>query len=639
MLLLTACSSGSSSSSRSPTATGQPVPTATAAPVPGGVVRIGIVQEPPTLLAAGIISSTQFAAAIDAPITEGLLWYRSSEETAAAKSLADDWQPWLATEVPTLQNGDVHISGCVNADAGMCVTWKLRSGVLWQDGAAFSSKDVCDTVRFFWLRYRDHNPSAIVSTQGWDQMIACDDSEPMVARIDYKTEYGGYLGQLTGVYGVLPSRELEAAFAHDTDLEQTAQSVDLTLGSGDPDAFRGTDTLDHILVGTGPYVLARYDLHKDIVLVPNRNYWNHQFTPQLGQVIFTFVPSVDDELAAATTGAIDVGFDYRISLLGDLGAAAAAGRLAIQTIPDAGAEKIDFNLCAAAKGLCGGDARQSAVTADPKFRRAVLEAIDRNALIASVAPGMPGITTVPHDAPGYLGDEYTLDPATDPITGFDVAKANAGLDAAGYMRSANCHAGKGRAALTGACIDLGLVTTSGDPARSGAAVTVQSELQQIGIFTTITEVSAAKMFGGFADGGVLYTHHFDLAMYSQTMTAPPDPDSWFATYHADCGGGCTAQNQIPSMANRGIGQNDTGIDDVEVDDLLSAARFTADLGQRAQDYRQAWALLAKDLPEAPLYQQITINSLSPRLLGVRRNSVVWTFNMYQWSCMGGNCQA
>jgi len=147
------------------------------------------------------------------------------------------------------------------------------------------------------------------------------------------------------------------------------------------------------------------------------------------------------------------------------------------------------------------------------------------------------------------------------------------------------------------------------------------------------------MFGGFADGGVLYTHHFDLAMYSQTLSTVPDPDGWFATYHADCGGSCTPQNEIPSAANHGIGQNDTGEDNVELDDLLSAARFTADLGQRAQDYRQAWALLGRDLPEAPLYQQITVNSLSPRLRGVQRNSVVWTFNMYQWSCDAGRCQA
>jgi len=152
-------------------------------------------------------------------------------------------------------------------------------------------------------------------------------------------------------------------------------------------------------------VLARYDVHKEIVLVPNRNYWNHQFTPRLGQVVFPFVPSVDAELAAATWGAIDVGFDYRLSRLGDLHSAAAAGRLAIQAIPDAGAEKLDFNLCAKAKGLCGRDVSGSAITADPKFRHAVLEAIDRKAIIAAVVPGDPGVTSVPRDAPGYLGAE------------------------------------------------------------------------------------------------------------------------------------------------------------------------------------------------------------------------------------------
>lgn len=613
------------------------------------MVRIGIVQEPPSLLAAGIVSITQFAQAIDAPITEGLLWYRSGDETARARSQADAWQPWLATEVPTLDNGDVHTSGCANPQAAMCVTWKLRSGVTWQDGAGFSSRDVCDTVRFFWLRYRDHNPTALVSTAGWDRMIGCDDSDPMVATIDYSTIHGGYLDQLSGVYGVLPAREVEAAFAHDTDLEQTSQSVDLTLGSDDPDAYRGTDTLDHIVVGTGPYVLQRYEPHRQIVLVPNRRYWNQQFPPRLSQVVFTFLPSVDAELAAAAAGQIDVGFDYRLSLLGDLRTAAAAGRLRIDTIADAGAEKVDFNLCAAARGLCGKDARQSPITADPKFRHAVLEAIDRPALLRSISvpgglPSVPpsgpeGVTSVPRDGWWYLGQPWTLDPATDPTTAFDPARAAADLDAAGYRLSPNCHNGKGRAALTGACIDLALVTTTGDPARSGTQVAVETDLAQAGIFTTVSQAPPAKMFGGFADGGVLYTHQFDLAIYSQVQTIPTDADSWTASYHADCGGTCTTRLQIPSASNRGLGQNDTGEDSPELDALFDAARQTVDAGRRAEDYQRAWAILARDLPEAPLYQQVTINSHSPRLQGLQTNDVAWTFSMYQWSCAGGVCQA
>src|SRR4030081_2974941 len=125
--------------------------------VNGGLLNVGLVQEPTSFLAAGITDSMTYSYAVDAPVSEGLLWYRSVDETADAKTQADFWQPWLATEVPTTQNGDVKTSGCKDSTAKMCVTWKLRTGVKWHDGSTFSAKDVCDTFKFWWLQGQDKN--------------------------------------------------------------------------------------------------------------------------------------------------------------------------------------------------------------------------------------------------------------------------------------------------------------------------------------------------------------------------------------------------------------------------------------------------------------------------------------------------
>ena len=45
------------------------------------------------------------------------------------------------------------------------------------------------------------------------------------------------------------------------------------------------------------------------------------------------------------------------------------------------------------------------------------------------------------------------------------------------------------------------------------------------------------------------------------------------------------------------------------------------------------------LPEIPLYQQVVVNSETTRLHGVQPNDLVWTFNMYDWYCTSGRCQA
>jgi ABC-type transport system substrate-binding protein len=629
-----ACGGGGGSSSSSSSST--PEETQSGA-VNGGTLNIGLVQEPTSFLAAGITDSMTFSYAVDAMVNEGLLWYRSVDETANAKTQADFWRPMLATEVPTTANGDVKTSGCKDTSAKMCVTWKLRQGVKWQDGSSFSSKDVCDTAQFWWLKYKDKNPTAVLSTTGWDQITSCDDSNPNEAVVNFKSQFGPYLSFFTGVYGILPSKQLQAAFASNTDLEKTPQTVNLQLGSGNTNAFSGTDTLDKIDVGTGPYVLEKYEPTKDIILVRNKNYWDKQHQPHLDSIVFKIISGTAAQLTAAKAGAIDFGLDYRLKFLQDLITESANGKLKVETIPESGAEKIDLNQCDNAKGLCGSGAKKSPYLANNTIRHAILEGINRQQIVDTLASGK---TVVPADSWIYLGSEF-IKTSEDPTTKYDPTAANALLDNAGFKLSSKCDGGKTRAFSDGSCIDLDLATTAGNLAREDAEPLIASDLQAIGIHvnTPYKNVTPGKLFGSFADGGVLYTHTFDMAMYTNTLSSPAEPDNWYAGYHADCGGSCPSEVQIPSAANQGQGQNDTGTDDPQVDQWFDQARNSIDLSKRASLYKQIEVQLAKDLPEIPLYQQVTVNSYTVKLQGLKRNDLVWTFNSYDWYCTAGNCQA
>jgi peptide/nickel transport system substrate-binding protein len=464
-------------------------------------------------------------------------------------------------------------------------------------------------------------------------VIDCREDSPTQATLSFKSTYGGYLSLGSGVYGILPATQLENAFRGDTDLERTPQTVDLRTGSGAPDAYHGTDTLDRIIVGTGPYVLERYEPATSITLVRNRHYWDRAHQPHLDRVIFKVVSDVKSQLDQAKAGEIDVGLDYRLAVLPDLDDVARLGRLTVQTIPESGAEMIDFNMCAGARGLCGAQARLDPVTADIRFRQAVIRAIDRRRIVRTIAQGQ---TVVPQDSWIYLGEEYIRDRSI-PTTGYDPAAARRILDAAGYRLSDACHGGRGRADPQGHCIDLDFVTTSGNPARAQAQVAIQSYLEQVGVFTNLSTVKAGRLFGSFADGSVLYTHRYDLAMYAQTGS--PEPDGWYSLYHSDCRGACPDEDQIPSAANHGQGQNASAEDDPAVDRAFDEGRATVDLAQRTAAYRRAEAALAADLPQIPLYQQVVVNSHTPKLLGMQRNDRVWTFNVDDWYCVAGRCQA
>jgi ABC-type transport system substrate-binding protein len=520
----------------------------------------------------------------------------------------------------------------------MCVTVKLRSDVTWQDGTKLTSHDECATVNFVWLKYGlagKTNPTAVLSTSGWDQILDCKEDSPVQATIDFKSLFGPYLGLLGGEGALLPSKQLDAALNANSDLEKTQQTVDLTVGSGNTAAYKGTDTLDHIIVGTGPYVFQSYTPTKSIVYVKNNNYWNKKHQPSLDKIVFNIVGDVQAQLTAVKAGQLDMGLDYRLAFLNQLNTVAQGGKIAVETINESGAEKIDLNLCAGqGKALCGSDARTPAVLADPKFRKALLEAINRQSIVDNIAAGK---TVVPQDSWAYLGAEYIKTP-DNPTTAYSVTQAQADLDAAGYKVSASCP-NSGRTDTAGKCITLNFVTTSGNPARAQAQVAIAQDLAKVGIATNQSQVKAGKLFGNFSDGGVLYTHQFDMAMYTNTLSAPGEPDSDYASYHADCGGSCPTSNQIPSKANSGQGQNDTGEYNPQVDSDLDAGRVSLNLSDRTAKYKDMELQLAKDLPELPLYQQVSVHSYTTKLQGLQRNDIVWLFNTYDWNCTGGVCQA
>jgi peptide/nickel transport system substrate-binding protein len=639
-VLLTLAACGEASNNNTPATTPTPAETQSGA-VNGGILNVGLVQEPTSFLAAGITDSMTFSYAVDALTSEGLLWYRSTDETANAKTQADFWRPALAVEVPSVANGDVKTSNCKEASAKMCVTWKLRQGVKWADGSTFSATDVCATTKFMWTQYKDKNPTALLSTTGWDHIQSCDDSNPNQAIINFNQTYGPYLSLGSGVYGILPAKLLQTAFAANNgaggDLEKVGQTVDLSVGSGNTNAFKGTDTLDKIIDGTGPYVLSKYEPTKSITFVRNQNYWDKARLPHLDQIVFRIISGTSAQLTAAKAGSIDFGLDYRLKFLQDLITESANGKLKVETIPESGAEKIDLNMCDNAGGQCGSGAKKSPYLADKTIRHAMIAGINRQQIIDTLAAGK---TVIPQDSWIYLGSEFIKDPSL-PTTKYDVAAANKMLDDAGYKLSASCDGGKTRAFKDGSCINLDFATTAGNKAREDAQPLISADLQAIGIHvnTPYKNVTPGKLFGSFADGGVLYTHTFDMAMYTNTVSSPAEPDSWYTGYHANCGGSCPDKQQIPSAANKGQGQNDTGESNPLVDKAFEDAKTAIDLSTRAKLYKQAEALLAQDLPEIPLYQQVTVNSYSVKLQGLKRNDLVWTFNSYDWWCTAGNCQA
>ncbi len=572
-------------------------PGTSTSPKSGGSLTVASWQEPDTLLAAGITDSMTHAFADVNPVMEGLLRGRAAVDVPKNPTIADYWEPQLATNVPTMENGDVKVNGTT-----MDVTWKLRHGVKWHDGVPFTSKDVKSTFDFFWLKYRDKNPTPILSTSGWDQVTGVTTPDDYTAVVHFKSVFGPYLAVATGPYGILPDHLLQQVWAKSGDITKEKLSIAI------PNGFNGTDTWDKWMVGTGPFMFKEWVTGDHMTLVKNPHWWgSHQ--PYLDTITIKFEPDTNTQLADLRTNTIDMGLDFRAALLSPLSHLDA---VTTTILPNSGAEKIDVNL-------------HNAFLQDKAVRQAILMGIDRQKIVDTL---LESKTTVPPDSWLCLGTGAWCQDPSATHTKYDPAAAQKLLDNAGY-KTDNSKCGSGfrsspaGAPTNGKCLEIKLVTTSGNALREQQEVVIASDLKLIGIKVTqpFNNPRAGKLFGSYANGGTLYTHVFDLAMYTNTYSTPAEPDAMYPGY---------VSSQIPSDANGGQGQNDTFTNDPRIDAAFTKGRTAVGQQDRKQAYIDAQKALADVLPEIPLYQQLTVIAYNKKLQGYKGNELFWLDNAEDW---------
>ena len=561
-------------------------------PKPGGQITVAT-QQQDSLLACNITSTEAHACAYVNPVMEGLLTVRASQDVPQHDTrLADYWAPELATEVPTVENGDVRVT-----NTKMDVTWKLRPGVKWQDGAPFSSADVKATFDFWWLKYRNLNPTPLVTTSGWDQVESVETPNANTAIVHFKAVFGPYLTLGTGPYGILPNHILQQIWSQSGDITHDKVSVNI------PGAFQGTDTLNRLMVGTGPFMFKEWVPHDHITLVRNPHWWGpHQ--AYLDQIKIKFEDDANQELDDLSGGNIDMGLDMRASLLPRLSRLSDVGTA---VIIGSSAEHLDINL-------------HNTFLQDPILRKAILLGIDRQRIVDTL---LLGKTNVPPDSWMCVGTgSWCLDPNAR-RTQYNPDAARTLLDNAGYkvQDSGPC---KGyRTDPHGRCVQLHLATST-LPLREQEGIDITADLALIGIqvIKPFIEASNDRLFGACTSGGIVYSHNFDLALYTNYYSYPAEPDSLaYASYHS---------SQIPTAGNGCVGQNATWVSDANLDKDLDQARLSVKPADRKDKYILAQRTLADILPEIPLYQGVEVEAFSKKLLGYKGNEFWWMNNSAEW---------
>ncbi len=245
-----------------------------------GVVQGQAVKNPDTFVyqSAGDIETldpaweydTTSSATITWNIYETLIFFRGGR--------TDLYDPMLASEVPSLQNGGI------SAD-GKTFTFKIRQGVKFHDGTPMTADDVKYSLMRIMMTDRDAGPSWLLLAPilGFDVQSTRDDKGKLIPDIFDRANraiqvqgntlvitltkpYAGFLSILATWSPVVSQKFVAANGGWDGQKETWAKYNNLPK----PDQMTLFDKAN----GTGPFKLERWDRGSKIVtLVRNDDYW------------------------------------------------------------------------------------------------------------------------------------------------------------------------------------------------------------------------------------------------------------------------------------------------------------------------------------------------------------------------------
>ena len=467
--------------------------------------------------------------------------------------------PILAAEVPSLENGAV-------ARDGKSVTWKLKRGVQWHDGKPFTADDCV----FTWQYSAD--PATSTFTIGTYRDIEVVKLDPHTIRIDFGKPTPLWADPFVNLFGhILPKHLFEPY--------KGAKSREA------PNNLRP--------VGTGPYKFVDFKPGDMLRGQINMNY--HQ--PNRPHFDTIELKGGGDAVSAARavmqTGEFDLAWNLQVEdeILQRL-ESGGKGRAVIT--PGGDTESVWLNHADPWSEVDGERASPKSrhpVLADPAVREAISLAIDR-ASIQKHIYGRTGVLTA-----NFLNNPERFN-SKNASWEFDIAKANALLDAAGWKRGAD-----GVRAKDGKKLRF-LFQTSINAPRQKAQAIIKQGCQKAGIEIELKAVMASVFFSSdVANPDTISKFFADLQMFANTRENP-DPGRFMELF-------CSWQ--MSSRENKWQGRNLPRWHSDEYDRAFRAAEVELDPVKRAALLIRMNDLVCKSRVVLPIVNRPNVVGISNRL--------------------------
>lgn len=461
----------------------------------------------------------------------------------------------LCTELPDIEKGTAAPEKTADGKDGIAVTYTIRPDAVWGDGTPVTTKDVL----FTWEVGR-HPKTGVASSEQYERITAIDlkDDKTFTMHVNKRTcDYQGI-----NDFELLPAHIERPNFADPAEYKNRS-------------AYE-TDTTNPAL-WFGPYRVTEVSSGSHVVLESNPTWWGKK--PHFRRIVVKAVENTAALTANLLSGDVDM-------IAGELGLALDqtlafekrhGDKYNILYKPGLFYEHIDLNL-------------DNPVLADRRMRRALLHAIDRNAISQQLFEGKQPVAhgqTNPLDRVYFDGvPKYAYAPE----------RAAALLEEAGWKKGD----GGMRRNDKGEPLRLEIMTTAGDKTRELVQQALQSQWRQAGIDVRIRNEPARVLFGETVSKRK-FSAMAMFAWYSSPENIPR------TTLHSD---------EIPTAENGWAGQNYTGFRNANMDKAIDDLEVVCERDANQALWNRMQTLYAEELPVLPLYFRANAFILPKWLKGV-----------------------
>ncbi|HEY8483513.1 MAG TPA: ABC transporter substrate-binding protein [Longimicrobiales bacterium] len=447
------------------------------------------------------------------------------------------------------------------------VVFRLRSDVRWHDGQPVTAED----VKFTFDLAKDPAAASLIGTAYLANVDRAEVLDPHTIRFHFARPHAQALEDFW--WAPLPRHLLQGVAPAD---------------------LRNAP-FNRRPVGSGPYRFVEWRANDRLVLERNPDFPAALGgPPHLDRVVIRVVPEVSTLLTELVTGGVQVNIDVQPEQVSQI---QASRGLELFSYPGRTVFYIGWN-------------NQRRPFDDPRVRRAMTLAIDRQAIINALlaGQGVPATSTIPPWHPLYPEDVQPLP--------YDVAQADELLDAAGWID--RNHDGV-REDSQGRPFRFTLLTSDRTLNRAVAEI-VQDQLRRVGVqadvrvleFQTLLAQHRSRDFDAVFTNWVL--DNFQVASA---------PAALFLSRLAD----------VPLSSNR------SGVRSPRLDALIERGAATVDPGQARAVWREFTLALQEEQPFTFMFWLNELAAASTRVQGIEMDPRGEFLTIRSWWVPGGRTAA